>query len=66
MTGKTNQHDKHAGPPIEIPHVYGDDTPSDCSDDADMEQDGGAGGNAQGSEDAEIGVLTWNVKLNGD
>ena len=29
MTGKTNQHDRHAGAPVDIHPVYGDDAAAD-------------------------------------
>ena len=54
---KMNQHDRHAGPPIEVPPVYGDDTASES-------------GSHMSSEDTsrevtaatvEIRLMTWNV-----
>ena len=60
MTGKTNQHDRHAGPPVEVPPVYGDDTPSECSDISETESQSPTDENDKTAEDDSVSLVTWN------
>ena len=60
LLGKTNQHDLHDGPPVEVQPVYGDDSASDSGDgDEDDEKDILKAGASQESTDVKI--LTWNI-----
>ena len=60
LLGKTNQHDLHDGPPVEVQPVYGDDSASDSGDgDGEAENDILKAGASQESTDVKI--LTWNI-----
>ena len=66
LLDKTNQHDRHDGPPIDVPPVHGDDTASEADSDteAKREQQELRALVSEKTATAEGGVvrlMTWNV-----
>ena len=64
MIGKANQHNQHAGPPVDVHPVYGDDLPDEDSDNADGEQKTDsvlASSRPPQSVEAETRILSWNI-----
>ena len=60
LLGKTNQHDLHDGPPVEVQPVRGDDSASD-SGDADGRPENDILKAEASQESTDVKILTWNI-----
>ena len=60
LLGKTNQHDRHDGPPVEVQPVYGDDSASDSGDE-DGRPESAILKTGTSQESTDVKIMTWNI-----